>query len=71
MALLLFGPCSIFLYANFTESLFVLLLAGFLYCMQERWWWRAALVAGIASACRSQGVLFGPILAATYLLIGR
>jgi len=58
VALLLFGPCSIFLYANFTESLFVLLLAGFLYCLQERWWWRAALIAGIAAACRSQGVLF-------------
>ncbi len=68
LALLLFGPCSLFLYANFTESLFVLLLASFLYCLQSRWWWRAALVAAAASACRSQGVLFGPILALTYLL---
>ncbi len=68
VAALLFGPCSIFLYANFTESLFVLLLAAFLYCIQGRWWWRAALVAAFASACRSQGVLFGPILALTYLL---
>jgi hypothetical protein len=68
VAALLFGPCSVFLYANFTESLFVLLLACFLYCMQARWWWRAALVAAVASACRSQGVLFGPVLALTYLL---
>jgi hypothetical protein len=70
VAVLLFGPCSIFLYANFTESLFVLLLALFLYCLQERWWWRAAIVAGFASATRSQGVLFGPILGLTFLLRG-
>jgi hypothetical protein len=68
VVLLLFGPCSIFLYANFTESLFLLLLAAFLLCLQSRWWWRAALIAGIAASCRSQGVLFGPILALTYLL---
>jgi hypothetical protein len=67
---LLFGPCAIFLYANFTESLFVLLLALFLYCLQAKWWWRAALVAAVASACRSQGVLFGPILALLYLVRG-
>lgn len=68
VAVLMFGPCSVFLYANFTESLFVLLLAMFLSCIQLRWWWRAALVAAVASSCRSQGVLFGPILALCYLL---
>ncbi len=70
VAALLFGPCAVFLYANFTESLFVLLLALFLYCLQARWWWRAVLVAAVASACRSQGVLFGPILGLIYLLRG-
>ncbi len=65
---LVVGPCSIFLYANFTEGLFTLLLAAFLYCVQERWWWRAALVAAVASASRSQGVLFGPILALVFLV---
>ncbi len=70
VAALLYGPCSIFLYANFTESLFVLLLVAFLYCLQGRWWWRAALVAAVASSCRSQGVLFGPILALIFLLRG-
>jgi hypothetical protein len=70
VAALLFGPCSIFLYANFTESLFVVLLGMFLYCIQARWWWRAALVAGVASAARSQGVLLGPILGLTFLLRG-
>jgi hypothetical protein len=70
VAALLYGPCSIFLYANFTESLFVLLLVSFLYCLQGRWWWRAALIAAVASACRSQGVLFGPILALVFLLRG-
>lgn len=71
LAALLFGPCSIFLYANFTESLFVMLLAAFLCCLQRRWWWRAALVAAVASNCRSQGVLFGPILALAFLIRGR
>jgi hypothetical protein len=70
VVLLLFGPCSCFLYANFTESLFILLLTLFLYCLQARWWWRAALVAAFASASRSQGVLFGPILALVYLMQG-
>jgi hypothetical protein len=68
--LLLAGPCSIFLYANFTESLFVLLLSLLLYCIQARWWWRAAIVAAFASASRSQGVLFGPVLALAFLLRG-
>jgi len=67
-ALLLFGPCGYFLYGNFTESLFILLLASFLYCLQGRNWWAAALTAAVASACRSQGVLFGPILALSFLL---
>lgn len=65
---LLMGPCSVFLYANFTESLFVLLLVAFLFCLQRRWWWRAAIVAALASSSRSQGVLFGPILALVFLL---
>jgi hypothetical protein len=68
VAALIYGPCSIFLYANYTESLFVLLLVTFLYCLQSRWWWRAAAIAAVASACRSQGVLFGPILATAFLL---
>lgn len=70
VAAMLFSPCAVFLYANFTESLFVLLLALFLYCVQARWWWRAVLVAAVASACRSQGVLFGPILGLVFLLRG-
>lgn len=68
LAFLLFNPCGVFLYANYTESLFVLLLAGFLYAVQGRHWVLAALVAAVASSCRSQGVLFGPILAVTFLL---
>jgi hypothetical protein len=65
---LYFGPTSIFLYANFTESMFVLLLAAFLFCVQSRWWLAAAVAAALASACRSQGALFGPVLAIAYLL---
>ena len=67
VAALMFGPCAVFLYANYTESLFMLLLGLFLYCLQGRRWWWAAIVAGIAAASRSQGVLFGPVLALTYL----
>src|SRR5262249_43442394 len=68
VVLLLFGPCAVFFYANFTESLFLLLLVAFLYCLQSRWWWRAAIIAGVASASRSQRVLFGPIPPLVYLL---
>ena len=71
VAFVFFGPCGIFYYANFTESLFILLFAGFLYCIQSRWWWRAALIAAVASSCRSQGVMFGPILAMSYLVRAR
>ena len=67
-AAFLFGPCSIFLYANFNESLYALLLCAFLYCLQGRWWWRAALIGALASACRAQGVLFAPILGLTFLM---
>lgn len=70
LTFLLFGPAAIFLYANFTESLFVLLLASFLYLLQSRRWLAAAVIAGLASACRSQGVLFAPVLVAAYLLRG-
>ena len=68
LAFLLFGPAAVFLYSNYTESPFILLLGLFLLFLQKRNWWAAAVVAGIASACRSQGVLFGPILALVYLL---
>ncbi len=68
LTLLLLGPCSIFFYANFTEALFTLLLVAFLYCLQKKWFWYAAAVAAFASATRSQGVLFGPVLAVVYSL---
>jgi hypothetical protein len=45
-----------------------MLLAAFLYAVQGRRWVVAAVVAAVASSCRSQGVLFGPILAVTFLL---
>lgn len=68
VAFLVFNPAGIFFYANYTESLFILLLAAFLWCIQGRHWYLAAGVALIAASCRSQGVLFGPVLAVTYLL---
>ncbi|HVS71191.1 MAG TPA: hypothetical protein VHQ47_08050 [Phycisphaerae bacterium] len=68
LAFVLYNPCALFLYANYTESLFILLFAAFLYALQGRRWVIAALIAALASASRSQGVLFGPILAVTYVL---
>ncbi len=65
---LLFGPASIFLYVNYAESLFVLLIALFLMAIQSRYWLRAAGVAAVASACSPQGALLAPVLALTYLL---
>jgi len=70
VAFLLYGPVSVFLYANYTESLFVLLLGLFLFAIQGRWWWTAAFIAAVAASSRSQGVLFGPVLATTYLFRG-
>jgi hypothetical protein len=69
--LLALGPCAVFLYANYTESLFAFLLALFLLFLDLRKWWAALAVAAIASSCRSQGVLFGPVLALCYLLLDR
>lgn len=74
VGLMLMGPFAIFMYANFTESLFVLLLVTFLWLLDlKTWrgWWCAAAVAAIASSCRSQGVLLGPILALTFLVQAR
>jgi hypothetical protein len=67
VAFLYFAPDGVFLYSNFTEGVFALALASFLLCLQRKWWWRAALIAAFASASRSQGVLFGPMLAVCYL----
>lgn len=67
-AFMLFGSTAVFFYGNFTESLFVLLLTGFLLSLLKRHWWLAAVLAAIAAATRSQGVFFGPILALSYLL---
>lgn len=71
LLLLFMGPCAIFLYANFTESLFLFLLTLFLLFVDKKQWWAAALVAAISSSCRSQGVLFGMILTLTFLLQAR
>jgi Gpi18-like mannosyltransferase len=68
LCFLFFGPAAVFLYSNYTESPFILLLGLFLLFIQKRNWWAAAVVAALASACRSQGVLFGPILALVYIL---
>jgi Gpi18-like mannosyltransferase len=68
LTLVLFNPCAIFFYSNYSESLFLLLLGLFLLAIQGRRWWVAAAVAALASATRSQGVLFGPFLAITFFL---
>jgi hypothetical protein len=50
-------PTSFFLSAIYSESLFLALTVGCLYCARSGWWWRAALLGALASATRSQGIL--------------
>ena len=50
------------------KASFVLLLVSFLYCLQGRWWWRAATDCRGSLFLSGRGVLFGPILALIFLL---
>lgn len=49
-------PTAFFFAAAYSESLFLLLTLGALYCARrQRWWWAGAL-AGVASSVRVAGV---------------
>jgi hypothetical protein len=50
-------PTSLFLFAGYSESLFLLcLILGFYHARSEHWW-RAGLCGGLAAATRSLGVI--------------
>lgn len=56
MLLFLTFPASFFLIANYTESLFILLVVLFFLSCQKKSYLLAALIAGVASATRVVGV---------------
>jgi Mannosyltransferase (PIG-V) len=56
-------PTAFFFLAPYTESTFLLLsVAAFWFARRDRWGW-AAVMAALAAATRSVGVLLGPALA--------
>jgi len=57
VALLAFFPMSFYFSAIYSESLFLALTVGCLYCARTGSWWRAGVLGGLASATRVQGVL--------------
>lgn len=60
-------PSAFFFSVAYSESLFLLLAIGALYCARQgRWWWAGLLTAG-AGATRVVGVLIGIALAYEYL----
>lgn len=61
-------PTGFFLFAPYTESLFLALSIGCLYAARRRVWWVAAVLGVLAAATRSPGVLLAPALAVEAVL---
>ncbi len=57
-------PTGLFLFAPYTESLFLALSVGCLYAARQRAWLPAALLGALAAATRSTGLLLALPLAA-------
>jgi hypothetical protein len=62
VALLSFFPASVFLSAGYTEPLAMLLIVSFFLVLKRKHYWSAALLAGLAVADRSTGILLLPIM---------
>lgn len=62
VALISFFPSSIFLSAGYTESLALLLMVAFFLAVAREWFLTAAILAGLAVATRSSGVVLFPVL---------
>jgi hypothetical protein len=60
-------PFAFFLHVGYTESLFLALAVGSLYCMRRNRWWAAGCLAAFSSATRSTGVLLGAVMLFEYL----
>jgi hypothetical protein len=64
VAAMSFFPGALFLGLPFSEGLFLLLVALFLYAYSVRAFWAAAVVAGLATATRSSGIVMSVVLMA-------
>jgi hypothetical protein len=62
IALISFFPASVFLSAGYTESLELLLTVSFFLVLNRRYYLSAALLAGLAVADRSTGIVLLPVL---------
>jgi len=62
VALLSFFPASVLLSAGYTEPLEMLLIVSFFLVLKRKYYWSAALLAGLAVADRSTGILLLPIM---------
>jgi 4-amino-4-deoxy-L-arabinose transferase-like glycosyltransferase len=62
VALISFFPGSIFLSAGYTEPLALLLMVGFFLALRRQRFVAAAVLAGLAAATRSSGIVLLPVL---------
>jgi hypothetical protein len=62
VAMISFFPSSIFLSAGYTESLALLLMVSFFLAVDRQRFFAAAMLAGLAVATRSSGIVLLPVL---------
>jgi Gpi18-like mannosyltransferase len=62
IALLSFFPASVLLSAGYTEPVALLLIVWFFLALKQKYYFWAALLAGLAVATRSTGIVLLPIL---------
>jgi hypothetical protein len=62
VAMISFFPASVFLSAGYTESLALLLMVSFFLALARERFVAAALLAGLAVATRSSGIVLFPVL---------
>ena len=60
-------PTAFFLFAAYTESLFLALVLGFWLAARRKAWLLAGLLGGLATLCRIQGVILSVVLAWLWL----
>ncbi|OGN75692.1 MAG: hypothetical protein A2X25_02680 [Chloroflexi bacterium GWB2_49_20] len=61
LAMLVF-PSAFFLFAAYTESLFLMLVLAAWLCARHKRWLAAGILAALATLCRLQGALLSPVL---------
>jgi Dolichyl-phosphate-mannose-protein mannosyltransferase len=60
-------PTAFFLFAAYTESIFIALVLGFWLAARRKAWLLAGLLGGLAALCRIQGVILCAVLAWLWL----